>query len=335
MDKYTIESTFSLIDTEHKRFRKDILKVGKWYPRTHPQGIDINSERLKAIFSDTKKYISNGNRVDITTDHSDSAKNNYGFLNSFEFDNTTLFGVFDFADDEGVKLAKRNQRVSVDLVKNHKDGAGNIYNEIITAASIVQEPVVTDQSDFVEFSMVKPKQQKDNKDMKVIDALKTEFGLADLTEENAVEKVKGLIKSKADEEKESVKFSLIKEAGLDSVEGETLAEKAKVKFGFTMPDAELMEVKKELFSMKGNKLVEDNNIIPAVKDKLLDLALDSKVMFSKHGEGDEAKEIIAKVFDILSENDVVEFGMKSKKQADENTKKDLEDANKTIKKHIK
>jgi hypothetical protein len=78
------------------------------------------------------------------------AKNCIGYVGAAINDGEPLDLIYEFADDEAVKIAKRTQQVSACVEPEFTDGVGNTYKDAITHVLLTPEPAVPGQGEFKE-----------------------------------------------------------------------------------------------------------------------------------------------------------------------------------------
>ncbi len=131
-----------------RRYSKEILRVGVY---THPHAgwtADITRESLEGFVSAFGKMKANGVDVEVTVDHSGSARDVIGYVVEMYVEGDSLFAVHELIGDEAFKLAGTVHNTSVEIASNCVDGKGVSYGEAIVANSIVQSPVLPGQTPF-------------------------------------------------------------------------------------------------------------------------------------------------------------------------------------------
>jgi len=128
---------------------KDVLRVGTYKHPVNGWTLDVTHDYLDRLVSTFNLMRQNGVTSDITVDHSTSARDKLGSVTQARRDGDRLILRHEFADEECVKIADRNQEVSVEIEPEMDDGKGNTYRDALVASSIVRQPVVPNQGPFV------------------------------------------------------------------------------------------------------------------------------------------------------------------------------------------
>jgi hypothetical protein len=138
------------------KFRKDIVRIGKWIHPATGQEIKFDAARLVRLAANTEKYRKNADKqvIPFPDGHSFRAQDTIGYVEGVSVEGDRLVGIFNPAGkDVEEKLASGKIRsVSAFIDFNVKDSQGNVYDEAITHVAATPYPVVTGQEDFVKLS---------------------------------------------------------------------------------------------------------------------------------------------------------------------------------------
>lgn len=129
-------------------FRKPVIRVGKFHvplPAGRMFELDVTPERLTKWAANFARMKQAGVRTDLTRDHERSATARLGDVLDLKVDGDQLIATAKPADDDAAKLLDRCPEVSIEIEPNYRDGSGNVYDEAVTAVSVVRQPVVPDQ----------------------------------------------------------------------------------------------------------------------------------------------------------------------------------------------
>lgn len=315
-----------------RRTIKDVLHQGIYI---HPKAgwrLNVTPELLDGMVNTFKKMQENGVQVELTLDHSPSARDVIGkVLDVWVAEADTkigprlaLFTMNEFRGNESIGLSERVNQVSVEI-ETFKDGKGVEYKDALTAVSLVQKPVIPGQRDFIAASRQNSLDTDANKmlffdlkndtpskvnTMKVFHAaIRKSFNLADdveLPEDEAKlsEKVLEL----------SAQFSTKAKASVDDKDKEILALKQKLKdmekegrksASLTDEQREVLDDRADIVRERAGELVGKTvEITPALAEKLAASLIPAgdatkKVMLSRGVEG--AQPIARQVIDVLGE----------------------------------
>lgn len=336
-----------------QRFRKDMISEGIYIHPVHKWKLNVTKERIFQWLATYKRMRANGIDVEIPLDHSKKAENNLGYVVDAYIDTNpdgkyTLYGVHEVRGQDAIDIIKRNRNVSIWLDHDYVDGKGNRYGEAIVHSSVVQQPVVQGQQEFLPIAASRAVLGSDEKvpvyilstKLKGVETMeellkqiKELLGTEDeVTEENVFSLLSAFVKDK-DSKTEDIQSKLTElTKRLDTAETDAKAagrEKAAQKDPDTL----------ELIASAGEKelsfLVKDGKITPAVSEKLQTVLIgaaggrNAKALCL--GEN-SAPSLLSEVVAALKENDVVKLGEQTGTQVlarnvpgqDENTTPDKE-----------
>lgn len=149
---FAVRSTDDRNGTPIRRASKDILLVGRY---VHPKAgwtLNVTPERLEQLAATARAMIAEGVDIEITVDHRPDADAVIGYLADVWVDGDRLMALHEIRGQTAIDLSERVQRVSVEIEPDFADGKGRQWGDAITAVSLVQQPVVPGQNDFVTLS---------------------------------------------------------------------------------------------------------------------------------------------------------------------------------------
>jgi hypothetical protein len=131
-----------------RRYSKEILRTGVY---KHPHAgwtADITPKTLAAFVAAFNAMRANGVDVEVTVDHSGSARDVVGYIVEMSVHGDSLVAVHELIGEDAFSLAETVHNTSVEIANDFCDGKGNRYGEAIVANSIVQSPVLPGQTPF-------------------------------------------------------------------------------------------------------------------------------------------------------------------------------------------
>ena len=131
-----------------RRYVKEIIRTGGYTHPKHGWKLDVTPERMDAWAKNFGAMRSAGVDVEVTVDHSQKAEAVRGYVTDMYRDGDRLIAVHEMIGDDAFKLAERVHNVSVEIDDDFLDSKGNRYGESIVRSSIVQSPIVPNQSPF-------------------------------------------------------------------------------------------------------------------------------------------------------------------------------------------
>lgn len=137
------------VDDKVQRYLKDLISVGVYSHPIHKWELNVTIEKLQEWQKNFVKMQQNGVDVEVPVDHSLSASDNLGYIKEMFIKGNVLYGIIEVKGKNAIDIIRRNRNVSIWVQPNFKDGKGVEYGEVIKHASVVQQPVVPGQNDFV------------------------------------------------------------------------------------------------------------------------------------------------------------------------------------------
>ena len=130
----------------HRSYVKEILRAGHYVHPTAGWEADITVAKLDQYATAFREMRKNGVDVEVTVDHSGSARDVIGYITDMWVDGESLMATHDLIGEDNFALAETVHNTSVEIAGNFVDGKGTQYGEAITANSIVQAPVMPGQA---------------------------------------------------------------------------------------------------------------------------------------------------------------------------------------------
>ncbi len=314
-----------------KKYKKDVLRVGRYIHPVHGWTMDVTPERLDQFAAAFDRMSSAGIRVEMTKDHSKSADSVIGYVVGLSREGDTLYADVEVRGQSNIEMAETVDTVSIEVPGGHYIGSdGTDYGEAITAVSLVQHPVVEGQEAFVEIAAshdggidndiyirtvdsVNISQETNMTAEELIQGIREKLGAGDdLTEENLLSRIGELLDS---HKQEMAKRD--KQINELSAQVKTLQEKAASKDNDVQVDPDVLDERKDMTEERIDRLVEMGRITPVVAKELKPILCgDDKpnaFMLSRRVSGTSqsmAKSIIA----ALEENDPVKLHEQTQSQ---------------------
>ena len=246
------------------RYRKELIKVGKYVKDSTKQAFEVTKETLEHWVSEFNKWVNAGNRVPIPLGHAREGlpEANQGWVTAMVVEGKSLFGIMEILDPD---LALTTD-VSICVEPQVVDGKGHKYKSIITHVALCTDPVVPGLGEFETLSL-----SKGIKNMEFLKKMAAKFGLKD---ENPTE---DLILSAVD--------SKLK----DPVEGK-VALSAEV---VVNPLAKLVSDNR---AMKLSQMVKAGLITPAISTLITERYVEAKTVALELSKGvDDGFDVLCKV----------------------------------------
>src|SRR4051794_38921341 len=76
-------AAFTTLSGEARRFRKEVLRVGKWIHPATGEVLDFTREFLARLVASTAQWIALGNKVWFPAGHSSDPRDSLGFWSGF------------------------------------------------------------------------------------------------------------------------------------------------------------------------------------------------------------------------------------------------------------
>jgi hypothetical protein len=137
------------------RFRKDVLRVGRWKHPLTGQDVNITPERLRALAESTTSLLeTTDGRLPFPDGHTSDAKRNLGWWRSFEVVGDRLVGELEVTDEEAVRKIRNGslRGVSAAIQADVRDTQGRVFAEAFTHVCATPVPVIDGQEDFQQLS---------------------------------------------------------------------------------------------------------------------------------------------------------------------------------------
>jgi len=315
-------------DTPRRRFVKDVIAVGEYVHPVHGWRLNVDTSRIDKWVAAYRQMSANGVDVEIVVDHRLDAEAVRGYVVDMYRDGERMFAVHEMIGEPAIALAQTVKNVSVLIDRDFADGTGRKYGEAITHSSIVQQPVVPNQSAFRPIAASRAglpaplfltnsaDQTKGNTmDLAQIAEL---LGAAegDITDDNAVDKIKEFasgLTGKIGERDTTIadlrgRIEELEKAG----EGEKKKAASKI-------DPDALDMLAEGTEAKLDGLVDAGKINKACRDKLAASLIGTAdkrnaYSLSRRVSGTETS-IAAQIIGALADNEVPPMGEKTGRQS--------------------
>ena len=276
-----------------KRYRKNILKVGKFAKMTEDgkkeMEFELTQDNLTSIAAESTQMLADGHRIPVPLGHTQEEDKNQGYVDKFGVEGDYLFMEAEAVGKEAIENFEQSD-CSCYIPPKYKDSEGREYTRPIRHVALTQYPVIVGLGKFeaIAASLVPVRKEEPMK----FDKIQAALSLSEtLTEENAETLILGGIGQLVEK---------AKAAG--TTEDPLAAAKEALK---SMPG--IIPGLKNARETKLQGLVLAQKISPAVKDKLAEMftSEDSLVLSTTVKEGESEFD---KLCLILSENTVVKTG---------------------------
>lgn len=320
-----------------KRFVKDLIRVGKFtggggshqaFEVTRDEHDPANGKFSLAHFREQYSAMRLAG-IDVPTPngHTNDAEANRGYVRDMFVEGDTLYGVIEAIGSDAIQLMSR-AKVSINVPTQLKGGNGKTYDYPIDHVAIVTNPVIPDQRGFT--AIAASHNTTDKGQALVLAPESQTMDDPNKTTTTTAEKITDIA-------------TLAEKLGMTAEEGQDLGE--AIVASYTAIKAERDELKKKLemtpaatdadvvvsasidpnvagimvenAEMKLSKLVDDGKITAAVRDAIKASFVgtaDKPQALSLSAGKNGSPSIIAKLTDILSKNDPVQLGEKTKSQ---------------------
>ena len=133
------------------RFRKELIKVGKYTKESTKQEFEVTLSTLRHWVGEFHRWITNGNKVPIPLGHEreDKPEYNRGWVVDMFIEGNSLFGLLDLSDPS---LALTTD-VSIAIPYKFVDGKGIEYTRPIAHVALTTKPVIGGLKDFEKLSL--------------------------------------------------------------------------------------------------------------------------------------------------------------------------------------
>ena len=169
-------AAFSRLDAAPRRFKKEVLRVGRWVHPATGEDLDFDHAFLERLVRDTTRWIELGNKVWFPAGHTTDIRANLGFWPRFELEGERLVGVVDVLDDAAAaNVGKTIQDVSAGIHLGALASTGEAFDAVIEHVAATPEPVIPGQSNFVRLAREAGRKTMDQVDLA---PLRTALGLA-------------------------------------------------------------------------------------------------------------------------------------------------------------
>lgn len=129
-----------------RTYVKEILRVGHYVHPSAGWEADITVAKLDQYATAFREMRKNGIDVEVTVDHSGSARDVIGYITDMWVEGESLMAAHDLIGEDSFALVETVHNTSVEIRGEFVDGKGTKYGEAIVANSIVQAPVMPGQA---------------------------------------------------------------------------------------------------------------------------------------------------------------------------------------------
>lgn len=154
-----LNTGFSRVRGACRKFRKDILRVGKWNVDGTPW--NVTRSTLHALASNFQLGRSRGLGFPIVWNHSNDARDRLGDVVKLSIEGDTLFAEVEVCRDHEQVAAVG--MVSVGISDSWQDGQGRRYSPMLVHLGVVNHPVVPNQGPFLALSIRDPSDRSKGK----------------------------------------------------------------------------------------------------------------------------------------------------------------------------
>jgi hypothetical protein len=142
--------SFTKLDAAPRRFKKEVLRVGRWVHPATGEELDFDKAFLDQLAKDTNRWIELGNKVWFPAGHTSDVRANLGFWPRFDVDGERLVGVVEVLDDAAAaNVGKTIQDVSAAIHLGAVASTGEQLTAVIEHVAATPEPVIPGQTNFV------------------------------------------------------------------------------------------------------------------------------------------------------------------------------------------
>lgn len=130
-------------------FVKDVLRVGRYEHPAAGWEMEVDEPMLDRLVETYAAMRANGVDVEVTKDHSNEADAVVGYCRGLFRVGGTLYARCEIRGAAALELVSRVRNVSVEIADNYRDGKGNEYGVALFRVSVVQQPIMPGQGEFV------------------------------------------------------------------------------------------------------------------------------------------------------------------------------------------
>lgn len=300
-----------------QRFRKQAIKVGDYYKSSTGQQVKITQDMIDNWVNEFDVMKDNGVKVPVPSGHVKQGKDNEtikpddnrGYVTSLSKaeDGSLMFEV-DLIGEDAIAMAGRTD-VSIYAEPGYVDSSGHEYLMPIRHIALTNDPVVQglDGWQAVMLSNEVYTLNQGDTDMSLLDTLSEAFELKDATEENVVEKLKGLMEDSGKVAELESKLQLAN-ASIEELE-------SQVKEPISL-DNNVKRVLQKSITKDLDRMVEQGEISADTKQAATEMINTSPVIMLSAADGEDSR--AEKIVDLLgkvAKDRTVKVGSKSRGQA--------------------
>ncbi len=244
-----------------RKFRKELVRTGVYYKANTGKTFSINEALLDHWVMSFNTFMLTGLEVPVIPSHSEVDKG-LGYLTSVERVGGSLYGILELSGAEAEDLV-RNNNVSIYSPAEYVDGFGNFYSRPLVHVALTPFPLIPGLGKFESLAaslLVNMEPIMDEKKLRELFGISEEVKSEELavTIEASLTDMRTKLAAKEEE------VNVLKKANDDqTLELSQIKQKQK-------PDSALLELAAENLELSLTGLVNNGNILPIVKTKLLD-----------------------------------------------------------------
>jgi hypothetical protein len=140
---------------ERRYFAKDVLRVGDWH--TAKRSWTVTRETLLAIARNWRRAVRLGIRIPVVWNHSHDVRDQLGEVTRLFIIGDVLYAGFWVARSQDLhRIGETVHEVSIEVAEPWIDGAGRVFDIMLTHVGIVNHPVIPAQGRFHELYSPSP-----------------------------------------------------------------------------------------------------------------------------------------------------------------------------------
>jgi len=260
---------------ETGRFKKEILRVGKWIHPVTKKAVEFTKENLKDLTNNFKLI---GRKVYITLSHfvNRDTENNVGEIENIDFDGNKLYAIMNIREAGIIDKIKKGiiTLCSPGIEKGFVNTDGKEYNLYLEHVALGESAVIQPQENFIGLNAI-------GNDMICYDNPdKTSHIVAVYLNNNIIKEVKVMNKLELTQEELNLKIEQAKKEAVDNLKAEIKAdEDRKVKADKIMIDLKAIKEKEVTFSKASEELISNffkSEKIELKADQTIDALIDDK-----------------------------------------------------------
>lgn len=292
------ETEIELVDGHPNRFRKQILKFGKWYHWNSDGGVlDISSDVIDSIIKNFKKsYIEN---VSVPLTHTSDPSKNTGEVVALEKTDDGLDAILEIKDESTAEKIKKGLikciSASFDpnyLVKKSKKFVG----PTLLHAALVAEPYIKGMGEFVsladDFSdrkIIQLEDEKPNYKSLYNSLIKKQEEMGNITKDELKEMFVEIIKANEIQKQAELEKKLDSVEVINGMRGKYIKENEQIIFKAFTAEENIEFAKSKYNECVGEEMKSGKSMAEASKSCKMKVKKDLDFDIPEEGEGDQPK----------------------------------------------